>query len=290
VPHPAPRSRAAAKLTIAASPKLGPMPPSGRPGFSSLSSWDARKRPSLGCRSSWRSWSALPSGTPGAEGVSRNRRERLLEGDDVRLAVTITSTTKCRGCRSPGRCPRAWRQLAAETWSRQTRCERTRDRETVLTTKRWGVVSLPEPLLRAHDELGSSASKAPRRKSHTPRLPSARETPARVHRRRDPDPQRNELSRVRGDGIEFADIGPTSRRPAPAHQWRLSARTGQLHINQCIRSATPTSSSSWTCSVTSLEWRGTLDYAVRAAASLASTTLARRDRGRVIALGASCAG
>jgi uncharacterized protein (DUF58 family) len=216
-------------------------------------------------------------------------RDRLLEGDEVHLAVTVTSTTDV-----------PWLQIA---WPVPNTMEATNGDdlpgvslvanepatiETALIAKRWGVVSMPRPLLRAHDELGFFRFEATLEAHQTLRIYPR---PERLRRALAAAETQifsgNELSRVHGDGIEFADIRPYVAGDRPRHiNWRLSTRFGQLHVNAMhperntdvvifldlfsdVRSA----------------GEGTLDYAVRAAASLAEHYLARRDRVGVIGFG-----
>jgi uncharacterized protein (DUF58 family) len=216
-------------------------------------------------------------------------RERLLEGDEVHLAVTITSTTDVPWLQVAWPVPQS---LAAtgrgDVIGVRLRANEPTTVETVLTTKRWGVVSLPKPLLRAHDELGFFRFDGTVDAPHALRIYPRPERLQRVLTAAETQIfSGNELSRARGDGIEFADIRPYVAGDRPRHiNWRLSARSGRLHINQMhperntdvvifldlfsdIRSGV----------------EGTLDYAVRAAASLAEHYLARRDRVGIIGFG-----
>jgi uncharacterized protein (DUF58 family) len=216
-------------------------------------------------------------------------RERLLEGDDVRLAVTITSTTNVPWLQVAWPVPQS---LAAtgrgDVVGVRLVANEPATVETVLTTKRWGVVSLPEPLLRAHDELGFFRFESTLDASHTLRVYPRPERLQRVFTAAETQIlSGNELSRVRGDGIEFADIRPYVAGDRPRHiNWRLSARTGQLHINQMHpeRNTDVVVFLDLFSDVRS-SGEGTLDYAVRAAASLAEHYLARRDRVGVIGFG-----
>ena len=216
-------------------------------------------------------------------------RERLLEGDDVRPAVTITSTTNV-----------PWLQVAWAVPGNLTATGRgdvvgvrlaaneTATVETILTTKRWGVVSLSGPLLRAHDELGFFRFEGAVDARQTLRIYPR---PGRLQRAFTAAETQilsgNELSRARGDGIEFADIRPWVAGDRPRHiNWRLSARSGQLHINQ-MHPERNTDVVIFLDLFSDIRSRGkgTLDYAVRAAASLAEHYLARRDRVGVIGFG-----
>lgn len=215
--------------------------------------------------------------------------DRLLEGDDVHLAVTVRSTTDVEWLQV------AWPVLPGLAAAGATDVLGVRlvagvpaTVETVLTSKRWGVVPLPRPLLRAHDGLGffrfDGSVDAGRILRIYPRPETLRRALAAAETQIFSG---NEVSRFHGDGIEFSDIRPYAAGDRPRHiNWRLSTRTGQLHINQMHPERN-------TDVVIFLDLfsdvrsggEGTLDYAVRAAASLAEHYLSRRDRVGVIGFG-----
>ena len=97
----------------------------------------------------------------------------------------------------------------------------------------------------------------------------------------------SEVARVKGDGIEYADIRdyvPGDR--VRAINWRASARRGDLVVNE----RHPERNTDVVLFVDSFtdvrgEGRSTLDDAVRATATLASRYLERRDRVGLIAFG-----
>jgi uncharacterized protein (DUF58 family) len=95
------------------------------------------------------------------------------------------------------------------------------------------------------------------------------------------------VARAAGEGIEFADIRPFMAGDRVRHvNWRATARRGSLHVTQ----RHPEHASDVVLLLdTFAEARddagGTLDDAVRAAASLARRCLARRDRVALVDLG-----
>jgi uncharacterized protein (DUF58 family) len=97
----------------------------------------------------------------------------------------------------------------------------------------------------------------------------------------------NQLSRAKGDGIEFADI----REWAPGDRvrsinWRATARRAHLHVNQQHPERnTDVVLFLDTFSDIRSDTRGTLDLTVRAAASLAHRYLQRKDRVGVVSFG-----
>jgi uncharacterized protein (DUF58 family) len=97
----------------------------------------------------------------------------------------------------------------------------------------------------------------------------------------------NEVARVKGEGIEFADIRPwTSGDPLKRVNWRASARRGDLWVNE----SHPERNTDVILFVDSFAEarRGdesTLDLAVRATATLADAYIRRRDRVGLVAFG-----
>ena len=98
----------------------------------------------------------------------------------------------------------------------------------------------------------------------------------------------NEVSRLRGDGIEFADVRTFVPGDRVRHiNWRASARRGELHVNQHHpeRSADVILFLDTFAEVEGESGNTTLDLAVRAAATLATRYLAQRDRVGMIGFG-----
>jgi uncharacterized protein (DUF58 family) len=97
----------------------------------------------------------------------------------------------------------------------------------------------------------------------------------------------NEVSRRKGEGIEFADVrlwAPGD--PLKRVNWRASARRGELWVNE----SHPERNTDVILFVDSFaearrEGTGTLDLAVRATAALADAYVRRRDRVGLIAFG-----
>lgn len=216
-------------------------------------------------------------------------RDRLLEGEDVHVAVTVRSTTDVPWLQIAWHVPQG---LAARggryILGVRLAAERSAVLETDLSTARWGVLPLPNPLLRAHDRLGFFRFEGSIDLNRTLRIYPRPET---LWRALSPAETQmfsgNELSRVRGDGIEFADVRPYVAGDRPRRiNWRLSARSGQLHVNEMHpeRNADVVIFLDLFSDVRS-GGQGTLDFAVRAAASLASYYLARRDRVGIIGFG-----
>jgi uncharacterized protein (DUF58 family) len=97
----------------------------------------------------------------------------------------------------------------------------------------------------------------------------------------------NEVARLKGDGIEFADMRPFVPGDRVRRiNWRASARRNELWINE----AHPERNTDVILFLDTFaeargEAAGTLDLAVRAASSLASRYLARNDRVGLVSFG-----
>ena len=97
----------------------------------------------------------------------------------------------------------------------------------------------------------------------------------------------NSVSRERGDGIEFADVRPFVAGDRVRHvNWRVSARRGELHVNQhhLERNADVVIFLDTFVEVGETG-RTTLDLAIRGAAGLAAHYLRDRDRVGLIGFG-----
>lgn len=97
----------------------------------------------------------------------------------------------------------------------------------------------------------------------------------------------NQVARVKGDGIEFADIRPFTPGDRLRNvNWRATARRQELHVNEHH----PERNADVVLFLDSFaearaQGSGTLDVAVRAAAALAAEYLARRDRVGLVGFG-----
>ena len=225
---------------------------------------------------------------PRITGALELGRERALEGEDVPATITLSSPGGADrvdvylplqgGLRAPGQNPRAVRLAGGEP-------------SPVLLglhCVRWGAFGLGPTLVRARDRLGFHAWETSVGVRQPLRVYPSVET---VRTMLAPLETQvfvgNQVSRARGDGIEFADL----REWAPGDRvktinWRVSARRGDLWVNQqhperntdvvlFLDTFTDVKTSA----------RGTLDATVRAATSLAHLYLQRKDRVGVVSFG-----
>jgi uncharacterized protein (DUF58 family) len=215
-------------------------------------------------------------------------RERLLEGEEVTASIELQTTHPLAWVEldlelSPGVEPVGWQPREAiavpaggRTLERRVRCGR------------WGGYALGALTVLVRDPLGLFAERS--------RLTEGR--PVRVYPRPEAlrqavNPARtqvlagNEVSRLKGEGIEFADI----RQFVPGDRvrginWRVSARRQQLHVNQLHpeRNADVIIFLDVFAEARQ-DGVSTLDLAVRGAAAIARHYLQRRDRVGLISFG-----
>jgi uncharacterized protein (DUF58 family) len=215
--------------------------------------------------------------------------DRVLEGDEVGATVALESATPVdrldvyvrlpEGVETAeGRNPVALRLAPAEP----------RELELTLRAARWGGHVIGPTYLRARDPLGLltwelTADTRPELRTY-PREDVLRRVIAPVETQVFSG---NEVARVKGEGIEFADIRPwTPGDPLRRVNWRASARRDTLWVNE----SHPERNTDVILFVDSFaEARrgkeGTLDLAVRATATLADAYARRRDRVGLISFG-----
>ena len=224
---------------------------------------------------------------PAIEGDVHLERERVLEGERVgavaavrdrgggaRVELHLPASARLRG--DP--VPRAFWLEPGER--REVRFE--------LEVTRWGVLRAGPAMVRARDRLGVFAIEG--------RLGTERELRAypQVDRlRRLVAPLRtrpvlgSQVSRERGEGIEFADLRPlVPGDRAASINWRATARrrTPYVNVHHPEHSADVVLFLD-TFAHAEHEGEGTLDAAVRAASALATAYLARRDRVALVSFG-----
>jgi uncharacterized protein (DUF58 family) len=215
--------------------------------------------------------------------------ERTLEGDEIGARIVVESTTPVdrldlyvhlpEGVElAEGNNPVALHLAAGEH----------RELELTLRAVRWGAHMLGPLYTRARDPLGLMVWEAT-----APTRPQLRTYPREDVLRRVLQPREtqvfsgNEVSRRKGEGIEFADI----RLRAPGDplnriNWRASARRNELWVNE----SHPERNTDVIVFVDSfaearLGDESTLDLAVRATSAIADAYVRRRDRVGLISFG-----
>jgi uncharacterized protein (DUF58 family) len=216
-------------------------------------------------------------------------RERALEGDELAATVTVRSQSGVDrvevGVALPtglelaeGRNPVALRLAPGE------------ERELALRLRctRWATVEVGEIWLRARDRIGLVHHEG----RIDRRLPlKVYPTPERLRRLVSPAHTQaatgSEVAPLRAEGLEFADTRPfVPGDRVRSVNWRATARRGSLVVND----RHPERNADVVIFLDSFaEARetdeGTLEHAVRAAATLASRSLERRDRVGLVAFG-----
>jgi uncharacterized protein (DUF58 family) len=214
---------------------------------------------------------------------------RALEGDEVAAHVVLSSATPVDRLDFYLRLPSGL-ELADGSNPVALRLGRGERRELDFTVRaaRWGGHVLGPAYVRARDPLGflvweTTAATRPElrvfpREDVLRRVLQPRETQVFAG---------NEVSRRKGEGIEFADIRPwTAGDPLKRVNWRASARRDELWVNE----SHPERNTDVILFVDSFaearhEGVGTLDLAARATATLVDAYIRRRDRVGLISFG-----
>lgn len=218
--------------------------------------------------------------------------DRVLEGDDVRLDLTLESSRPVPWLEVAVGLP-AGLQAIDDVGVFGLRLEPGRPRQLAveIAARRWGTYRVGKVVLRSRDRFGFFAFETTVDASLDLRVFPKPETlrqaisPAETQMSAG-----NEVSRRRGDGVEFADV----RQYAPGDvirrvNWRLSSRRPELHVNE-LHPESSTEVVILLDTFTDLadrDGRSSLATAVRAANGIANYYLRRRDRVGLIAFGGS---
>jgi uncharacterized protein (DUF58 family) len=216
-------------------------------------------------------------------------RDRALEGEDVTMTVRLDSERAVERLEVLLALPAGLETEPIENpvalW---LAAGETRTLEFRIGCSRWGAYLPGDIYLRARDRLGV----------HLFETLVERRLPLKVYPR--PEQLRellkpletqvfagNQVARVKGEGIEFADLRPfVAGDRIRRINWRASARLGELVVNEMH----PERNTDVILFVDSFaeartERLGTLDLTVRAATALAERYLARKDRVGVVGFG-----
>ena len=215
--------------------------------------------------------------------------ERAIEGDEVTATIALTAQTAVDRLDVYLRLANGI-DLASGANPLALTLRRGERRELVLElrARRWGAHQLGPLHLRAREPLGLLVSEGA-----VLQTPTLRVYPTEASLRRLLEPRDtqvfagSEVSRRRGEGIEFADMRPWTAGDALKRvNWRASARRDELWVNE----SHPERNTDVILFVDSFaEARrgdeGTLDLAVRATAAIADAYVTRRDRVGLISFG-----
>lgn len=216
-------------------------------------------------------------------------RDRILVGEEAVLEVRVTALMPTTGLEVTPRLADSV-VVAGGALPRQEALGTGEERciEMRITARSWGSYDAGSVLLRARDGFGlflferlvvsTLQLRVYPRPESVRALLAPRDTQANAG---------NTVARDKGDGIEFADIRRFEPGDHARHvNWRVSARRGELHVNQHHPERnTDVVIFIDTFAEVGMGRRTTLDLAVRAAASLAHSYLRTRDRVGLIAFG-----
>jgi uncharacterized protein (DUF58 family) len=215
-------------------------------------------------------------------------RERALEGDDAQVTVELRSPAGADRVDVLLPLPQELRPAGSNPRAVVLRAGEPRTLEYDLRCERWGGFVLGPVFVRAGDRLGFHSWETRLGRAQSLRVYPRVETLRALLEPLDTQVfVGNQLSRARGDGIEFADIRdwePGDR--VRSINWRASARRGELLVNeQHPERNTDVVLFLDTLADVRIGGHGTLDLTVRAAASLAHRYLQRKDRVGVVSFG-----
>jgi uncharacterized protein (DUF58 family) len=215
-------------------------------------------------------------------------RERALEGDEVTATITLSSTSRVD--RFELILPLAEELSAVEGTARALplRADEELEIELKLRCARWGAFFVGPVVFRARDALGLRSWEGQAGAPEPLRVYPSEET---LHSLVAPLETQvfagNQVSRARGEGIEFADLrewrpGDRMRRV----NWRATALRGTLWVNEQYQERnTDVVLFLDTFAEVRAHGRSTNDRAVRAAATLAHRYLERKDRVGLVGFG-----
>ena len=213
-------------------------------------------------------------------------RERAIEGDEVTATIELSGEAARLEL-----LPVLPEELATEDGAAQAIHLRPKEERTIeltLRCERWGALTVGPLLVRGRDLLAFRSWEAavgePQLLRVYPREETLRSLVAPLETQVFSG---NQVSRVRGEGIEFADLrawqpGDRIRRI----NWRASAQRGTLWVNeQHPERNTDVVLFLDTFAEVRAQGRSTHDRAVRAAATLAHVYLQRKDRVALVGFG-----
>jgi uncharacterized protein (DUF58 family) len=229
----------------------------------------------------------LTAADPELRASVRVRNDRLLEGDVVDVEVELTAAHTVERLELLLEVP-AGMTLAEGVNPIAVRLVGSRTITMRLVAERWGAYDIGNLTVRARDALGLFARGGQIRAATPVKVFPKREALRRLLRPADTQLYSgDELSRTKGEGLEFADLRPfTFGDRMKRINWRASARRGELWVNE----QHPERNVDVVLFVDSFAEvkRGsasTLDLAVRAASTLAERYIRRRDRVGLVSFG-----
>jgi uncharacterized protein (DUF58 family) len=226
---------------------------------------------------------------PGLEADVRFDDERILEGDEVELELELWADRGVSRLDVLIRVPPGLVVLEGQNpVTIRLAAHESRKITLRLQARRWGGYVLGDVILRAQDTFGLFRYDLTLPRDRPLRVFPREEQLRTLLRPRDTQPYvGDEVSRRRGDGIEFADIRPFAFGDLVTRiNWRATARRGELWVND--RHPERNTDIVLFLDTFTEARRGeasTLDQALRAAAALARGYAAKRDRVGLVGFG-----
>lgn len=215
--------------------------------------------------------------------------ERTIEGTEVEAVIRLTAPSRIDRLDVLLQLPRDVELVdGANPLSLTLAAGEVRELPVRVELRRWGAQTLGPLLLRTTDAVGLITWEG-----RAEGAPPVRVYPREDVLRRVLQPREtqlfsgNEVSRRKGEGIEFADLRPWAPGDALKRvNWRASARRDELWVNE----SHPERNTDVVLFVDSFaearrEGSGTLELAVRATAALVDAYVGRRDRVGLVAYG-----
>jgi uncharacterized protein (DUF58 family) len=227
--------------------------------------------------------------TPQLDVTLRLDRARSLEDEEVGATIELSSATGVARADVLLIRPDELVPAKPNPLGLRLEPEETRTLELPLRCDRWGAFSVGPVLVRARDPLGFHSWELQAGGVRALRVYPSVET---LHALLPPYETQvfvgNQVSRAKGEGIEFADVRPWTHGDRPRRiNWRASARRGELWVNDQHpeRNTDVVLFIDTFAEVRGSGGRSTLDLAVRAATSLAHRYLGRKDRVGLVSFG-----
>jgi uncharacterized protein (DUF58 family) len=215
-------------------------------------------------------------------------RDRVIEGDEVTATIELSSPSNVDRLELLVPLPPELSAGGGPTQAVRLRADEERTVELKLECERWGAFKVGRVLFRARDALGLRSWEGVAGETHPLRVFPREETLRSLVPPLETQVfAGNQVSRARGEGIEFADLrewqpGDRLRRV----NWRATALRRSLWVNeQNPEQNTDVVLFLDTFGEVRAEGRSTNDRAVRAAATLARIYLQRKDRVGIVGFG-----
>jgi uncharacterized protein (DUF58 family) len=225
---------------------------------------------------------------PGLRAWITIERERIIEGGEVGVEVELESVVGTQRAEALLVVPDGIEVVGANPVARRLPAGSTRSVEFKVRAPRWGVYRLGEVAIRTTDRLGFFTFETQFDQARPVKVYPHPEELRTMLRPLDTQPfGGNQVARSKGEGIEFADLRPFAVGDRLRRiNWRASARRGTLWVNELH----PERNTDVVIFLDSFaeakrDDRGTLDMAVRAAASLADRYLTHKDRVGLVSFG-----